>query len=129
MTNEELRKCHFHVNIPANDGDSSLNLAAAVQVVCYELRMAVLAETSELAGVAEAGWDQPYADAAGVEKMMLHLESTLAGIGFFDPKNPKQMMSRLRRLVNRVRLDKLELNMLRGILAAVDKLSRKIKEN
>lgn len=118
LTNEELHRCNYHVHIPANPGYSALNLATAVQVISYEIRMTALA--------AEAGkpvtfddWDMPPADNKSVELYYEHLQQTLETIGFLEPSNPRQTMTRLRRLYNRARLDEMELNILRGMLTSV----------
>ncbi|MFO1388806.1 tRNA (cytosine(32)/uridine(32)-2'-O)-methyltransferase TrmJ [Cellvibrio sp.] len=118
LTNEELHKCNYHVHIPANEEYSSLNLATAVQVICYEVRMAFLKaiEGKTLPGHT---WDMPPADSSAVENYYEHLEQTLAELGFLDPENPKQTMTRLRRMYNRVRMDQMELNILRGVLTAM----------
>jgi tRNA (cytidine32/uridine32-2'-O)-methyltransferase len=118
LTNEELHKCNYHVHIPANEEYSSLNLATAVQVICYEVRMAFLKAT-EGKTLPGHSWDMPPADSAAVENYYQHLEQTLAGLGFLDPANPKQTMTRLRRMYNRVRMDQMELNILRGVLTAM----------
>lgn len=118
LTNEELRKCNFHVHIPANPDYSSLNLATAVQVITYEVRMAMLKATEGKTLVGHQ-WDMPLADPRALDIYYTHLEDTLIQLGFLDPDNPKQTMTRLRRLYNRVRLDQMELNILRGVLAAV----------
>lgn len=119
LTNEELQKCHAHVHIPSNPEYSSLNLCAAVQVIAYEVRMAMLAEEGELPLKEE--WDEPLADSADVDRMVEHLEQTMISTGFHDPENPRQTMTRLRRLFNRVRLDTSETSILRGFLSSVDK--------
>lgn len=116
LTNEELQRCHLHVNIPANDEYSSLNLAMAVQVIAYELRMAALA--GQLPSDAMAEWDKPAADAESLERLFVHFEATLADLGFLQSEAPKQMMTRLRRLVMRARPDEVEVNILRGILGS-----------
>lgn len=118
LTNEELHKCNYHVHIPANEEYSSLNLATAVQVICYEVRMAFLKET-EGKTLPNHTWDMPPADSGALENYYEHLEETLAGLGFLDPQNPKQTMTRLRRMYNRVRMDQMELNILRGVLTAM----------
>lgn len=120
LTNEELERCHFLVQIPANPDYSSLNIAAAVQVLCYELRVA--AELSQ--GEQSALNDEALADAADVERMMVHLEKTLVHIEFLDPDNPKLLMRRLRRLFARTQLLDNEVNILRGIFTAVMKKSK-----
>ncbi len=114
LTNEELARCHLHVNIPADEAYSSLNLGMAVQVIAYELRMAALDGT--LPDDAMADWDKPAADAATLERLFEHFEETLVDLGFLPAHAPKQMMTRLRRLVLRARPDEVEVNILRGIL-------------
>lgn len=116
LTNEELAQCTFHVHIPANPEYSSLNLAAAVQVLAYELRMAALAATDRPAA---QRWDVPRAGAEDIEMYFRHLEQVLVEIGFHDPANPRQTMVRLRRLLARIRPDRMELSILRGVLTAI----------
>lgn len=117
LSNEDIDRCHGLVQIPANADYSSLNLAAAVQVLAYELRMAAL----EHAGVdTTATPEHVPADAHDVERFYEHLRQTLVDVDFLDPENPRQLMRRLRRLFNRALPDTMELNILRGILAAVD---------
>ncbi|MFU8817209.1 MAG: RNA methyltransferase [Pseudomonadales bacterium] len=111
LTNDELQRCHCHLQIPANPEYPSLNLAMAVQVVCYELF-----KQSGVAAVAEVEWDQPPATTAQTEAFIGHLQSVLAHSGYLDPGNPGQTMTRLRRLFTRVRLDEKEVQMLRGVL-------------
>lgn len=118
LTNEELHKCNYHVHIPANPDYSSLNLATAVQVVCYEIRMAYL-QSVEGKTLPQHQWDMPPAEAGALDSYYQHLEQTLVDLGFLDPENPKQTMTRLRRLYNRVRMDQMELNILRGVLTAM----------
>lgn len=117
LTNEELHKCNFHVHIPSNPDYSSLNLATAVQVITYEVRMAWLT-AGEGKAIAGHSWDFPPAEAQSLNAYYEHLQQTLVELGFLDPENPKQTMTRLRRLYNRVRLDQMELNILRGVLTA-----------
>ncbi|MBI3561876.1 MAG: tRNA (cytosine(32)/uridine(32)-2'-O)-methyltransferase TrmJ [Gammaproteobacteria bacterium] len=117
LTNDELARCQRLVHIPANPDYSSLNLASAVQVITYEIRMAELAAGDQSVSLPP---EQPLATAAELQGLYQHLEKTLQQIGFYDPANPRQLMRRLRRLFNRAQLDKMEMNILRGILAAVD---------
>lgn len=116
LTNEELQKCHYHVHIPANDEYSSLNMAMAVQVICYEIRMAALASAGQLES---PGWDLPPAKAEEMELFFQHLEQLMVEVGFHEPDNPRQTLTRLRRMFNRIRMDKMELNILRGMFSAV----------
>lgn len=116
LTNEELAHCHIHLHIPADEEFSSLNLAAAVQVVAYELRMAWLAQNPQSAR--EARPRAPHEQLTGFYD---HLESTLIQLGYLNPRYPKHLMQRLHRLFNRAQLDSIEINILRGILTAMNK--------
>ena len=120
LTNEELERCNALVHIPGNPDYMSLNIAAAVQVLAYEIHMA-----SYLAGDKPDKqldfYDHPRATADEVEGLYGHFESALTTLGFHDPDNPRQLMRRLRRLFNRAGLDKMEVNILRGILTAAEK--------
>lgn len=124
LINEELQRCNWHVHIPANPVYPSLNLAAAVQVICYEMRIAALTEVWPEA-MAEPVWDEPPATAGGMAQFYRHLEQTLVELEFLNPRAPRQLMRRLRRLYGRVHLDQMELNILRGILAETQKHIRK----
>jgi len=124
LKNEELQKCTYHVNIPANPDYTSLNLAAAVQVLTYEVRMAALEdENGELPDINE--WDLPPARAQDLEMYFQHLEQALVDVGFHDRDNPRQTMTRLRRLYGRIRLDEMELSILRGMLTSMQNQSYK----
>ena len=120
LTNDELQKCHFHVNIPTAVGYSSLNLGMAVQVICYEIFQAM----TDNDGSKSEEWDMPKATASSIEHFFSHLESTLVDLDFHDPENPRQLMTRLRRLFNRVRMDQMEVNILRGFLSKINNLSK-----
>nr|WP_233620148.1 RNA methyltransferase [Burkholderia multivorans] len=114
LANEHVEQCSALAHIPANPAYSSLNLAQAVQVLAYELRVAFLEQTSEPA-------QQPAADTGTlaqsdeIERMYLHLENALIALDFLDPRNPKKLMPRLRRLFARTGLEREEVNILRGI--------------
>ncbi|MFZ2315647.1 MAG: tRNA (cytosine(32)/uridine(32)-2'-O)-methyltransferase TrmJ [Gammaproteobacteria bacterium] len=114
LTNEELQLCHFHVQIPANPDYSSLNIASAIQVIAYELRVASLDITTY-----EQDWDYRVATADEMEKFFAHLEEVLIEIDFLKLSAPRQLMARLRRLYLRARPDTMEMNILRGMLTAV----------
>lgn len=114
LSNEDLDRCHLLLAIPAVPGFSSLNLAMAVQVVCYELRLAAMAS------VEEAPREVPLASGAELERFYEHLEQVLTASGFLDPANPRYLMRRLRRLFARAEPDRNEINILRGILASLD---------
>ena len=115
LSNAELSLCHLPIMIPANPDYASLNLAAAVQVMCYELRLAASA-----AGEAPRG-EGMRATAAEVEALLLHLEQTALATGFLDPAQPKRLMLRLRRLFARSGLEHEEVSILRGLLSSVTK--------
>jgi TrmH family RNA methyltransferase len=123
LTNDELKRCNLHLHIPSSPDYPSLNLAMAVQIVCYELRMLALGDALPAAETAQ--WDTPFSTQANMERFYVHLEETLAAIGFLNPAAPRQLMPRLRRLYSRVRLDEMELNILRGILTATQEWVRR----
>jgi tRNA (cytidine32/uridine32-2'-O)-methyltransferase len=120
LNNEELQQCHFHVQVPANPDYSSLNLGAAVMVLSYELHKAHLAALAGQPGQESERWDQPLASAEQVEHFYAHLERLLVAVDFHDPDNPRQLMQRLRRLYGRIRIDDMEMNILRGILTHIE---------
>lgn len=123
LTNEEASRAQMLVNIPSNPDFSSLNLAAAVQVMAYELGVA-------MQGVSVVQrQNQPAQPAAyeQVEGFMVHLEKTLLEIGFFTTQNPARMMQRLRRLYARARLEADEINILRGILSVTTEYNARLK--
>lgn len=126
LTNEELHLCQHHVCIPTAQGFSSLNIAAAVQVLAYELRMADLGDTQN---VLQWGtqWDAPLAEHAELEGMFDHLEEVAQQTGFLDPQNPRQLMTRLRRLLLRSLPDKIEVNIIRGLLTSISKAQKNHK--
>ncbi|MCY3814496.1 MAG: RNA methyltransferase [Gammaproteobacteria bacterium] len=121
LTNDELERCTRHVVIPAHPGYASLNLAMAVQVVCYEL-FKVQSVASE---AHEQRWDRPLASAAELAGFHAHLEEVLVAIEFEDPKAPRRTMTRLKRLFGRVELDETEVAILRGVLTHVQRAMRK----
>ena len=129
LNNEELRRCHLHICIPGNEVYPVLNVAAAIQVICYEMRMAALEQVgSDEAKPNPEGlrdWDQPLVTSEETERLLQHFEEVLLDIEFFDPSNPKQLLTRLRRLFLRTRMDRLEMNLLRGVLSTVQKRVRR----
>lgn len=114
LTNEEIQRCRLLMHIPANPDYTSLNLAMAVQVLAYELWLA-----AGSSGPPEPDPEFPLASNAEVERFYEHLQQVLLETGFLDPDNPRQLISRLRRLFGRIDLDQNEINILRGILASV----------
>ena len=117
LTNAEIDRCHALIRIPA-ERFSSLNIAAAVQIVAYEMRIA-----AQGASVAAAAPRAPAATADELEGLYRHLEDTLVHVGYLDPAAPKLLMRRLRRLFNRAGPDRAEVNILRGILTAATRAS------
>lgn len=115
LTNEHLDRCHTLLTIPTDPGFSSLNLAMAVQVISYELRLAAPA-----AAVLQDEARVRPATSAELENFYRHLEQVLTRSGFLDPDNPRQLMRRLRRLFNKAEPDMNEVNILRGILASLE---------
>jgi tRNA (cytidine32/uridine32-2'-O)-methyltransferase len=122
LTNDELQLCHAAVHIPANPEYSSLNLAAAVQVLAYELRMAML-EAVETRGVAASTAGEP-ASHAQMEGFFAQLADTLDAIDFHKGRAPESAMRKLRRLFLRTALDVREVRLLRGILADAQRMAR-----
>lgn len=114
LTNDELQKCHYHVAIPSNPDYSSLNLAMAVQILAYEIRIAGLAKPDD-----ECPIDYPLTE--DLEYFYQHLQQILLETGFIRSFRPGHVMSKLRRMFNRARLEEQELNMLRGILRSLKK--------
>lgn len=116
LTNAELDCCQLLAMIPANPEYSSLNLAMAVQLVCYELRMTILSN----ANAPETNTGAPASDLLAtndeLERFYAHLEDTLLHIGYLNPNAPKKLFERMRRLYSRARLEKEEINLLRGVL-------------
>jgi len=116
LSNEEMDLCHRAIRIPANPEYSSLNIAAAVQIIGYELLVHRL-EVNKPTEVRDG--KTPLATHAEMEMLYQHLELTMAEVGFFNPEKPRRLMRRMKRLFNRAQLDNNELNILRGFLAAV----------
>lgn len=125
LTNEELQKCQLHIHIPSNPEYSSLNIAMAVQVIAYEMRMLHVA--GEIPDSAMADWDFPFAGGEDVERFFVHLDAALAEMGFLKADAPKQTSARLRRMFQRTRLDAMEISMLRGVLSSAQYWVRKAK--
>lgn len=121
LTNEELQLCNYHVCIPANPEYSSLNLAMAVQIVTYEVRMAWLQQQS----VASVSEETAYPTSEQMSNFYQHLEDTLNETGFIIKQHPGVVMTKLKRLFTRARPEEAEYNILRGILTSVQRYGRK----
>jgi TrmH family RNA methyltransferase len=122
LSNEELSFCHGMVRIPADPEFSSLNLAAAVQLIGYELRLAAEPATN---APMEGEESTRRVTAAELEQLYAHLEACMVDVGFMKPEQPRRLMLRLRRLFNRAALDENEYNILRGVLAAAQQAAKK----
>lgn len=126
LTNDELQQCNFHVHIPANPEYSSLNLAMAVQTLAYEVRMQWLERAEVEAPSKQDPHAADYPSNEDLERFYLHLEQTFSTTGFIVRQHPGQVMTKLRRLFARARPEVNELNILRGMLASIDK---SVKDN
>jgi TrmH family RNA methyltransferase len=124
LSNEDLEKCQWLVRIPANPAYESLNVAMAVQVVSYELYLAVAP------ALAIASREVPLATATEMQRLYEHLEEVMTEVGFHDrTESGVHLMSRLRRLLNRAEPDENEVNILRGLLTAVQGKRRRAGES
>ena len=147
LTNDELQRCNYHVTIPSNEEYGVLNVASAIQIIAYEIRTALLESSlegklegkddhpgsdsgskmsgqhaqSQIMKVETVRWDERMATSSELEYFYQHLEETLVDLDFHDPENPRQLMTRFRRLYNRSRPDHMEINILRGMLTAINK--------
>lgn len=121
LSNAEIDRCHYLIRIPASPVYASLNLAAAVQVIAYELFVAHVTKESREIGCFP---EHVPVSAGEMERFYEHLEATLVQLEFLDPSNPRHLMRRLRRLYNRARPDENEINILRGILAAAQQADK-----
>jgi tRNA (cytidine32/uridine32-2'-O)-methyltransferase len=117
LSNAELDRCHYHLAIPAHEAYPSLNLACAVQVVAYELFLAAMTHDPLLR---DEDREHPRPTNDDLVYFYEHLEQVLRQLQFLDPDNPRLLMRRLKRLFNRAELDQNELNILRGILTAIE---------
>lgn len=118
LNNDEIFHCQAAVTIPTNPDFSSLNLGSAVQVLCYECRMSAFAEKPPVVAQGVTPFTSPVATNDEVEGFFGHLESVMTTTGFYNPLQPGRLMPKIRRLFGRVRLEKDEVNILRGVLAS-----------
>lgn len=114
LDNEDLGKCDFHLQIPTSE-DKSLNLSHAVQIVAHEIY-----KGSSLSDLSSQVREVELASSQQKEKLIEHIELVLELLDFYDHQNPKQVPARLRRLIKRMQLDKLEIGILRGILSNLE---------
>ena len=128
LSNDEVQCCQRAVFIPANPDYTSLNLGAAVQLLCYELRMAAFDGAPPVVAKT-VPFTSPPATHDDVERFYEHLERIMVDTGFHDPSRPKRLMPKLRRLFGRAELERDEINILRGILDAVGKAVGKRRDS
>jgi tRNA/rRNA methyltransferase len=121
MRNEDVYRCHAALRIPVSPDYGSLNLAAAIQVIAYEWRMALGGFEAPPVPATQA------ADAAAVAGMLRHWEESLVAIGFLDPAAPKKLMPRLNQLFNRAQPTPEEIHILRGVAKSMAEAARKPK--
>ena len=118
LTNEELQRCNLHVHIPANEDYPVLNVAMSVQVICYQL---LINRTIDSEIKNNQHWDVPLAEANHVNRLIEHFTDVAEKLEVFNKGNPRQIGARIKRLFTRVGLDEMEVNFMRGFLAAVEK--------
>lgn len=122
LTNDELLRSHYHINIPSNPDYSSLNLSQAVQIIAYELRMKLLSSSGSI----QSSYDR-LATNEELEQFYQHLDNVMRLVHFIKPTRPaKRLVQRIRRLFNRIRLEYMEITILRGILTHIQKALSKI---
>ena len=129
MTNEEMQRCHYLVKFPANPEYSSLNLGAAVQVAAYEIRKQCIEQAVKHSTVLDSGSgelnDVPFADAAKMESFYKHLFQIMNEVNFMHGQNTGSLTEKLKMMFNRLRVEKHEMDILRGFLSAVGKHIKK----
>ena len=118
LTNEELGLCNLHIHIPTNEDYSSLNLAQAVQIVTYEIRMNFL-ELESLKNDQE--WDVELASAEQTERLIEHMDELMKEVEFYDTENPRKLLIRVRRFFKRSGIDVMETNIFRGLFSTIQK--------
>jgi tRNA/rRNA methyltransferase len=123
LANAEVMRCDLLTTIPTNPEYSSLNLGAAVQLMCYELRMAF--GGGDLPAGKATPFESPPATRDEIENLFGHLERTMLATGFLNPRQPSRLLPKLRRMFGRGGLERDEVNILRGFLASVDALRGK----
>ena len=130
LLNDEIQQCHFQVNIPANPDYPVLNIASAIQILCYEMLRTLnrsqegdqdVRMTTPTAVSDNAADDYPLVE--DLNRFFEHLESSMTHIGFLKPLHEGQTMARFQRLFRRARLERKELQLLRGMLSRMDRLS------
>ena len=121
LTNEELQRCNLHLHIPANIDYPVLNLSMAVQVVCYQLYVDAIINRKQNKS---EYWDVPTAESNHVKRLINHFIDVSEQLEVFNKGNPRQIGARIKRMFTRIGLDEMEVNFMRGFLAAVEKKLR-----
>ena len=118
LTNDELQRCNLHVHIPANESYPVLNIAMAVQVVCYQLYI-----DSHKNAIANKStyWDVPIAESKHVERLNNHFVEDAAELEVFNKGNPRQIGARIKRMFTRLQPDEMEASFMRGFLSGIKK--------
>ena len=116
LTNEELGLCNYHVHIPTDPEYSSLNLSQAVQILVYEIRMAVLSDDEN-----QDYWDVELANNNQTEMLIQHMDELMQEVEYYDVDNPRKLLLRVRRFFKRSRIDVMETNIFRGLFATIQK--------
>ena len=123
LNNQELELCNMAMQIPTNPDFSSLNVASAIQIICYEILQSTMTDNPHEMKKEKS----PLASAEKMRLFYAHLEQCMTDIGYYDPAVPRSLMRRMKRLFNRARLDREEMNILRGFLSTIQEAVRKKK--
>ena len=119
LSNEELQMCDYHIKIPTDEDFSSINLSHAVQIISYVLKM----EIDSIDLLPEMENESPTFQEN--EFLIDHFDEVMKKMDFYDQENPKQVKTRMRRLIKRLQPDKLETGILRGFLAKIEQILNK----
>ncbi|MAS50768.1 MAG: tRNA (cytosine(32)/uridine(32)-2'-O)-methyltransferase TrmJ [Chloroflexi bacterium] len=118
LTNEELGLCNLHVHIPTNENYTSLNLAQAVQIMTYEVRMSFIGEDNL---ESDQEWDVDIATSDQTERLIEHMDELMQDVEFYDIENPRKLLMRVRRFFKRSGIDVMEANIFRGLFSTIQK--------
>ena len=118
LTNEELGICNLHVHIPTNEDYTSLNLAQAVQIMTYEVRMSFIGEDNI---ESDQEWDVDIATSDQTERLIEHMDELMQDVEFYDIENPRKLIMRERRFFKRSGIDVMEANIFRGLFSTIQK--------
>jgi len=124
LTNTEIERCNAMIKIPTNPDFNSLNIASAIQLICYEITNSIINLNNDTSNKAS---DINLASSGQLIQFYDHLEQCMIDLNFYNPDKPRRLMRRLKRLFNRARLDDNEINILRGLLAAAQSAVNKNK--